>query len=167
MPPSDPPSERTCLRDQIVDRFVQFCTAVFAVERESWLSVELTMPQVKTLLLIVTWGRTTGSRLASALGAGLPSVTRLVDRLEDQGYVERATDDADRRVTYIVPTTAGQRLIEGLLTYKRDALGSCLEEMATSQLQQIATALEILLDSAGQRRILHEDQDSREPVRHG
>src|SRR5436305_6984832 len=79
MPPSEPRSKRACLTEQIVDQFVQFCTAVFAVERESWLSVELTMPQVKTLLLIVTWGRATGSRLGSALGAGLPSVTRLVD----------------------------------------------------------------------------------------
>src|SRR6476469_8805457 len=127
MLPANAVSERAFLTEQILDHFVQFCTAVFAVERESWLSVELTMPQVKTLLLIVTWGRASGSRLASALGAGLPSVTRLVDRLEDQGYVERATDEADRRVTYVVPTAAGQRLIEGLLAYKRDAVGSCLD----------------------------------------
>src|SRR5271167_242882 len=40
-----------------------------------------------------------------------PDITRLLDRLEDRGFVERARDKNDRRVIYGKITAAGLRLL--------------------------------------------------------
>jgi DNA-binding MarR family transcriptional regulator len=170
MPGSTNEAARTDLTEVILQRFVQICTAIFAGERESWLSVDLTMPQAKTLLLIVTWGRVTGSRLGAALGAGLPSVTRLVDRLEEQGLVRREIDSLDRRVTYIAATEEGRRLIENLLSYRRETLSACLDALETPELTEVLRALESLLrgaQRAGRLQSGCEANQSAEPIQRG
>ena len=44
----------------------------------------------------------------------VPDITRLVDRLEKQGWVERHRDAADRRIVRVRITQAGLRRLKGL-----------------------------------------------------
>jgi DNA-binding MarR family transcriptional regulator len=55
------------------------------------------------------------SRLAKALSCDASNVTGLIDRLEDQGLVERRPSPADRRVKVLTLTPAGARLRDQLL----------------------------------------------------
>jgi DNA-binding MarR family transcriptional regulator len=50
--------------------------------------------------------------IAARLLERSPDVTRLVDRLERQGYVERARSDEDRRLSVSRITAAGLELLE-------------------------------------------------------
>src|ERR1700726_262991 len=85
------------LAESILDLYGEFCAALITGQRDAWLFVDLTMPQIKALFLVVKWGSATGSRLAQGLGVGLPSVTRLVDRLHERGLIVREEDPRDRR----------------------------------------------------------------------
>ncbi len=56
-----------------------------------------------------------------------PDVTRLIDRLEKRGLVERRRDEADRRVVRVTLTNAGAKLLapldQQLLELHRSQLG--------------------------------------------
>src|SRR5687767_7664340 len=79
-----------------------------------WLSVDLTMPQLKVLFTTFHAGGSTSSQLARALGVGLSTVTGIVDRLHEHGMVTRFEDPDDRRVTRVALTGAGRALMHRL-----------------------------------------------------
>ena len=54
------------------------------------------------------------SAVAERSVSGDPDVTRLLDRLEKQGWVERARDEADRRVVTARITSDGRRLLRSV-----------------------------------------------------
>jgi DNA-binding MarR family transcriptional regulator len=132
---------RNELTEAILDLFTQFCAAALTGQSEAWLSVELTLPQIKAAVQIVSLGRATGSQLARTLGIGLPSATRLVDRLAEHGLVTREEDAADRRTTYIVPTPAATQLVESLQSYRREFLSALLSSLDFNQLEEVERGL--------------------------
>jgi DNA-binding MarR family transcriptional regulator len=118
-----------------------------------WLDVDLTIQQLKTLLLTVRAGAITAGQISRELRVGFSTVTGLVDRLADQGLVDRGEDPRDRRATRVTPTTAGLALVEHLYSYRRQRLRRLLEYMPTDALvhydqglASIAAAAEHLLD---------------------
>ena len=70
--------------------------------------------------------------LAEAVGLNQSSVSRLADRLEDAGLIERCVCDSDRRGVYMYLTESGQdRQAAARPTYKQtlaDALDAACEE---------------------------------------
>src|SRR6266567_1762242 len=134
-------SHESELAESILDLYGDFSSALIMGQRDAWLFVDLTMPQIKALFLVVTWGRATGSRLAQGLGVGLPSVTRFVDRLVDRGLVVREDDPSDRRVTDVLPTDAGRRVVENFLSYRRDYLRAALGGLDVGQLREVERGL--------------------------
>jgi DNA-binding MarR family transcriptional regulator len=72
----------------------------------------LTMRQLKVVLLLSLRGSLSGQDLAHDLGVGLGTVTGIVDRLVQHGLVSRHEDPNDRRVRRVELTPAGTRVIE-------------------------------------------------------
>jgi DNA-binding MarR family transcriptional regulator len=75
-------------------------------------------------------GGTRASELARRSGRHRQIVGRIVDELEELGYVERRPEKADRRAKQVVPTERGRELmrfsdsvIDELEHQQRDALG--------------------------------------------
>jgi len=64
--------------------------------------------------------------LAETAGLSCSGLTRLVDRLEAAGLAERATDSADRRVTWAVLTIAGQQALAAALPAYRESISRAL-----------------------------------------
>lgn len=56
-------------------------------------------------------GEWTMTEFADALGLSKAGITKLVDRLEKAGLVERSPSPEDRRVTHLRMTGEGQRLV--------------------------------------------------------
>jgi DNA-binding MarR family transcriptional regulator len=109
-----------------------------------WRDVDLTIQQVKTLLLIVREGSVTAGQISRQLRVGFSTVTGLVDRLAEQGLIERGEDPRDRRATRVIPTDAGRALVEELYSYRRDGLSRVLDRVSTEALAQYATGLAAL-----------------------
>lgn len=144
--------QRTTLTDQILDLYNQFFHALLTSQRDAWLTVELTVAQLKTLLVIVERGKVTGSQLARTLGVGPPNITRIVTRLYDEGLIERHDDPEDRRITSIVATTEGQRVVECLYSCRREYLSALLTNVYDEQLDDVRRGLALLAEAASVHR---------------
>ncbi len=136
--------ERADLTEQVLELFSSFCSAMLINLRESWLSLDLTVPQIK-VLLIATSARVTTGQIARRLGVALPSATRLVDRLVEHGLVSREEDPRDRRYTMVLPTEAGRTLVESLNAYRRDSLGTVLAALNLDELREVRRSFEHLV----------------------
>jgi DNA-binding MarR family transcriptional regulator len=155
--------ERRLLTESILELYAAFCSALTINLRNSWLSVELTMPQIKVLLLVVTSGHVTTSWIAKRLGVSLPSATRFIDRLVEQGVVTREEDPHDRRYTNIAPTEEGRRTVESLNTYRREYLGTALSALGIDELREVRQGLSHLV-AVGQADTDHAAEHMEEPV---
>jgi len=73
---------------------------------------ELSLGQLAALRTIERHGPMTPSELAAHEKVQPPSVTKIVARLEDLGYVSRAPHDVDRRQVVVTISPAGVVLLE-------------------------------------------------------
>jgi len=78
-------------------------------------------------------GPLTVSRLADEVLAKQPTVTKLVQRMGEQGWVVLQADAADQRRTLVVATTAGKRLVRPLVEKARAHEASMLSTLAGSE----------------------------------
>ncbi|MFE3454062.1 MarR family winged helix-turn-helix transcriptional regulator [Nonomuraea sp. NPDC059194] len=98
---------------------------LFAQDRSSPLfRSNLTMRQLKVVIVLACTGSASGQDLAANLGVGLATVTGIVDRLIGHGLVTRREDPHDRRVRRVELTDQGRALVEqindtGLRHYRR------------------------------------------------
>jgi DNA-binding MarR family transcriptional regulator len=117
-----------------------------------WLQLDLTMPQLKVVLLLFMNGTARMSDIASALGVSLATGTGVVDRLVERDIVVRESQPEDRRVVLCRLSEKGQKMIGGLWQLARDRLKELLGVAATSQLQLITEALEALVQAGEESR---------------
>ncbi len=84
-------------------------------ERRSWLNLDLTMGQLRTLMFVGREQPTYVSDIADTLGVSRPASSIVVDRLVQLGMVNRREDQEDRRRTLVSLTSQGRDLVDRLL----------------------------------------------------
>jgi DNA-binding MarR family transcriptional regulator len=104
--------------DRMLQDMARFRTPEF-------LDVGITMAQAKVLHVVVAGGEIHMADLVHTLGVSLSTVSGLVDKLVDHGYVTRRDDPADRRQVVVSPTSAGTALLERF----RDLSGAQTREL--------------------------------------
>lgn len=112
---------------------------------KEWLRLDLTMPQLKVVLLLFISGPSRMSDIASALGVSLATATGVVDRLVERDILTRESDPGDRRVVLCRLSEKGEELMSGLWQLSRDQAGELMRSLASPQLLLITEALEVLL----------------------
>jgi DNA-binding MarR family transcriptional regulator len=75
----------------------------------------------------------TVSQLALEVLSKQPTVTKLVQRMADQGWVALQADPADQRRTLVTATPAGKRLVRPLLEKARSHESEMLRNLAASE----------------------------------
>lgn len=85
-----------------------------------------------------------------------PAATQAVNRLVEQGYVERVDDPSDRRVVYIQPTEAGKRRFEEELELRMAVMRRAVSRIGEERGQLLADILTDFLDA-----LLLETEESR------
>src|SRR5260370_25354330 len=75
-----------------------------------WMETDITLPQLRTLLILAEEGPLVIGQIAQRLGVGLSTGGHLVDRLVQASLAERAEDTGDRRPTPARLTPAGEEL---------------------------------------------------------
>ncbi|MEV1286868.1 MarR family transcriptional regulator [Micromonospora sp. NPDC049679] len=122
---------------------------LFAYDRSDPLfAANLTVPQLKTLLLLFLRGSASGQDLGRLLGVSLATVTGIVDRLVAQQLVSRREDPRDRRVRLVELTGEGQRLMEGIITAGTERQRRLLDRLNEADLRTVERALTIMIDAA-------------------
>ncbi|MDB5872633.1 MAG: transcriptional regulator, MarR family-like protein [Ramlibacter sp.] len=73
------------------------------------------------------------SQLAHEVLSKQPTVTKLVQRMNEQGWVALQADPADQRRTLVVATAAGKRLVRPLVDKARAHETAMLRTLAASE----------------------------------
>jgi len=120
---------------------------LFPILPKEWLSLDLTTPQLKVVLLLFVGGSTRMSVIASALGVSLATATGVVDRLVERGMVIRESDPDDRRVVLCRLSQKGEQTIIGLWQLAREHAKILLGAVERSKLPMVRDALQALLDA--------------------
>src|SRR4051794_10847404 len=135
-------------RDMIIERIMQGqlqMQRMFAEDRSNpLLDANLTMSQLKILLLLQLHGGSGGQELARHMGVSLATMTGIVDRLIAQDLVTRREDPHDRRVRRIDLAPAGRQFIEDLLMAGAEHQRRLLERIDLSGLHVIDEALTLM-----------------------
>ncbi len=76
----------------------------------------------------------------------VPDVTRLIDRLEKAGHVERVRCVTDRRKVYVRITSKGRQVVEKLDEPVRNLLRGRLGHLGEADLRKLSRLLERLRD---------------------
>jgi DNA-binding MarR family transcriptional regulator len=98
---------------QAASLLVRLARQVRTVLDQRFAPLGLTSQQAGLLVHVYT-GQSSPRQLADLLGTDTAGVTRLVDRLQAKGLVERGADPADRRAVAVRLTDAGRELVPGL-----------------------------------------------------
>lgn len=115
-----------------VTAFELLTRALIGIAMES-LQVEggrVSLPQFRLLLALDGLGRVPSSRLAAQLGLAASAITRMVDRLQDSGMVQRGTDPRSRSIVTVELTDAGRGLVSAVLARRHERLAAILDRMS-------------------------------------
>ncbi|MFQ5880815.1 MAG: MarR family winged helix-turn-helix transcriptional regulator [Dehalococcoidia bacterium] len=136
-------------KQQLVGHLVDVLDRMYLQMRlgsiDDWPQAELTMPQLRTLMLLYIEAPLRMTELASALHVGLPSATSMVDRLVEKRLVERAPDLEDRRVVTCHLTEMGRQEAEKLWRLRRASINQIMQALSAEELETLLKALRILV----------------------
>ncbi|HSQ59000.1 MAG TPA: MarR family transcriptional regulator [Acidobacteriota bacterium] len=110
----------------------------------------LTSPQYNVLRILrgAHPGALPAGKIAERMIHHDPDVTRLLDKLEGMGLVEKARDDQDRRVINVRITKEGMAVLEKATRVMREALDSRLGPVGPKRLAALAELLEVVRAAA-------------------
>lgn len=100
--------------------------------------VGLGIPELRILRTLEDSGPTQMARLSLAALLTQPAITVIVDKLEDQGYVERVRSKEDRRVINIEITENGEALLKDALKIHKQFVEKMLKGLSDSELEELA-----------------------------
>ena len=113
-----------------------------------WVHLDLTMPQLKILLLLYTDEQATVGHLASLLSVSMSTTSGLLARLERRGLIERERVERDRRLVVCRLTVEGERVASRLWELGRIKIAQLLRPLSAEQMRVVAQALEMIRESA-------------------
>jgi DNA-binding MarR family transcriptional regulator len=148
LPGLDPRVEGIVTRIQVLDMHRRH-------ELEQALATHgLKMWEFKTLHILRRGGppyRATATELATALDLSPAAMTKRLDNLEQDGYLRRSHDDADRRRVLITLTEAGMHAWENTISLQDRVERQLVDVLGPDEQDQLVSLLRRLLLGAQRR----------------
>jgi len=109
-----------------------------------WLSLDLTVAQLRLLLVLHARGASRMSAIAAELDVALSTATGIADNLVKKGLVTRQTDSQDRRLVIATLSPRGQGLINKLWLSGQFQIERLLDGLTGEQLEKGAEVARML-----------------------
>jgi DNA-binding MarR family transcriptional regulator len=113
-------------------------------------TADVTLPQWRALILLDSEGQLNVSTLSGYLAIEPSSCTRLCDRLERKGLIERRLSEGSRREMSLGLSPAGSALVAEANARRRAEIEELVGRLTPAQRRDLAAALGPLVDVAGQ-----------------
>jgi DNA-binding MarR family transcriptional regulator len=110
-----------------------------------WLSSDMTIAQLRVLLLLHAEGPSRMGSIAASISTTLPTATGIVDNLVKKELVTRGADPEDRRLVICELSHQGQETINLMWTLGQFQLAKLLRGLSLEELEKSEEVAEILL----------------------
>ncbi len=120
---------------------------LFPILPKEWLSLDLSTPQLKVVLLLLVQGPSRMSVISATLGVSLATGTGVVDRLVERGIVVRQGDPEDRRVVLCRLSPKGEKMLVGLWKLAREHAEMMFRSLSEEKIMAVRAGLEALLEA--------------------
>jgi MarR family transcriptional regulator for hemolysin len=107
----------------------------------------LSSAQWRLLVRVVREQNPTQARLAELMEIEPISVSRLIDRMEQGGWVKRCAHESDRRVNRVVPTDKSLAAYSTIKAVAADVFEEALTGVDENQRQALMSALVVMVDN--------------------
>src|SRR3954468_13259967 len=109
---------------------------------------ELTLPQLRALVVLDDEATVTVKALAERLGIQPSTTTRLVDRLIAKHLIERTQGVEDRREVLLSLSAAGRRVVGQSMEFRRRAIREVLESLTRAERASVLDAFAVFAAAA-------------------
>ena len=118
-----------------------------------WLESDLSVAQLRVLLVLQSQGPSRMSSVASIIGVALPTATGVVDNLVKKNLAFRANDRQDRRLVICKLSPQGQELINKLWMSGRFQMENLLDGLDMEQLEKAHEVARILYENISRKMV--------------
>jgi DNA-binding MarR family transcriptional regulator len=139
---------RRTLIKQILKTAEEIFQEVKTIIPSEWLTSDITVAQLRVLLVLYARGPNRMSSIASYIGIAISTATSIVDNLVKKGLVTRSDDPEDRRLVICKLSNEGQQLISRLWMLGRDQIEQLLQGLTLEQLKKASEVTGYILASA-------------------
>jgi DNA-binding MarR family transcriptional regulator len=140
--------DRRILIKQILKLSEAIFQEVKPIIPSEWLTSDVTVAQLRVLLVLYAKGSSRMSAIASYIGIAISTATSIVDNLVKKGLVIRSDDPEDRRLVICELSREGQKLISRLWMLGRAQIEKLLQGLTLEQLKKAAEVTGFILSSA-------------------
>lgn len=146
---------RKQLIENILHLLEKMNSLVLTYKTEDWMRLDLTIDQLKSLILIHNRGKVNFRELAMSLGITSSNITGIADRLARNGLVTRNQDKTDRRVQYLMLTVKGREILDNIRQRIASEGERILEILAEEDLAALDKGLSAVVQ-AGERLVFNQ-----------
>jgi len=113
-----------------------------------WLTSDITVAQLRVLLVLYTEGPSRMSSIASSLEIAISTATGIVDKLVNKNLVMRHDDPEDRRLVICTLSTQGQKLMNRLWMLGQNEIERLVRGLSMEQLKKAEEVAGFLFENA-------------------
>lgn len=141
-------------RHQLEAKFItvaeQLNRQIHSGQMDEWEGLDMTIPQIRTLVLLERLGPVRMTDIAIYIGRALSATTTVVDRLVEKELVDRVADTNDRRLVMCELTDAGRQSLERFWRIGRDRLQMVADLLDDEELERAVDGLELVSNAGGE-----------------
>ncbi|MHB8587492.1 MAG: MarR family winged helix-turn-helix transcriptional regulator [Candidatus Dormibacteraceae bacterium] len=127
-------------RARLLRAYFDAVTLSEALQTRIWHAAQLTLAQARVLRRLARQPCSLG-QLGADLVLAPPSMTRLVDRLEERRLIARSRDIEDRRKVLVTLTPEGRRLVSVIPLLEGSPIRAAVDRMTVADRERIAAAM--------------------------
>lgn len=120
------------------------------VRLDAVVATQLSIQQLKVLMLAVHRAPVTAHEVSEALGVSAATVSGIVGRLVDRGLLVQEPDPADRRSRHLTATLAGAEALAEISSIQLAQRRVLLERLSQEELAALVTAMQALQRAMGE-----------------
>lgn len=142
--------QRQALEAQFIKVAEQLNRQIHSGQMDEWEGLDMTIPQIRTLVLLERLGPVRMTDIAIYIGRALSATTTVVDRLVEKGLVDRVSDTNDRRLVMCELTDTGRQALERFWRIGRDRLQMVADLLDDEELRRAVDGLELVSNAGGE-----------------
>jgi MarR family transcriptional regulator, organic hydroperoxide resistance regulator len=116
-------------------------------------SAGLSLPQVNVLMHLFYQGPSEVTNLCEMMQVSPAGASQMIERMVQQGVVQRGETPGDRRVRLVHLTEEGRQVVSQVIAARQDWIEKLIAPFSAVEREQIATSLERLNEQVSQLQI--------------